>query len=101
MKNKEEILKKAKELFPQSKPRHYLTEGQRMGFEKGALMMLDQLDCDPVLWLQKNKKFISIRSIEKALNMPDSTLIKAINGAQKLPEKWRQPLNDFIKSLRS
>jgi hypothetical protein len=31
-------------------------------------------------WLQKNKQFLSIRAIEQHLEMPDSTLIKAVNG---------------------
>lgn len=50
-------------------------------------------------WLQKNKDFLSIRGIEKHLGMPDSTLIKAVTGAQKLPKKWEQPLTDFINNL--
>lgn len=50
-------------------------------------------------WLQKNKDFLSIRGIEKHLGMPDSTLIKAVTGAQKLPKKWEQPLSYFINNL--
>jgi hypothetical protein len=49
--------------------------------------------------LRKNKNYLSIRGIEKKLGMPDSTLIKAVNGVQKLPEKWKQPLDDFIRAL--
>ena len=37
----EEILKEAKERFPESKPRYYLDEGQRMGFQKGAKWVRD------------------------------------------------------------
>jgi len=48
-------------------------------------------------WLKKNKKFVKIRAIEQELNMPDSTLIKAVNGVQKLSKKWEEPLNKFIK----
>lgn len=51
-------------------------------------------------WLRKNKDSLSIRGIERQLNMPDSTLIKAVSGAQELPKKWEQPLNDFIKALQ-
>lgn len=47
-------------------------------------------------WLKKNKKFVKIRAIEQELNMPDSTLIKAVNGVQKLPKKWKDPLNKFV-----
>ena len=49
--------------------------------------------------LKKNKNYLSIRAIEKYLGMPDSTLIKAVNGVQKLPDKWKQPLDDFIRAL--
>ena len=49
--------------------------------------------------LRKNKKLLSIRAIEKDLGMPDSTLIKAVNGVQKLPDKWKQPLDYFIRAL--
>lgn len=51
-------------------------------------------------WLRKNKEFLSIRGIEKHLGMPDSTLIKVIKGTRELPEKWKQPLEDFIKVLQ-
>jgi hypothetical protein len=51
-------------------------------------------------WLRKNKDSLSIRGIEKQLNMPDSTLIKAVNGTQELPKKWIKPLEDFIKVLQ-
>lgn len=50
-------------------------------------------------WLRKNKESLSVRGIEKQLGMPDSTLIKAVKGTQKLPKKWEQPLSDFINNL--
>jgi len=49
--------------------------------------------------LKRNKSYLSIRGIEKELGMPDSTLIKAVNGVQKLPQKWKQPLDNFIRVL--
>ena len=49
--------------------------------------------------LKQNKRFIKIRAIEQELKMPDSTLIKAVNEVQSLPEKWKQPLDDFIRAL--
>lgn len=55
---------------------------------------------DKISWLRKNKEFLSIRGIEKHLGMPDSTLIKVIKGTRELPEKWKQPLEDFIKVLQ-
>ena len=51
-------------------------------------------------WLRKNKDSLTIRGIEKQLKMPDSTLIKAVNGTQELPKKWIQLLNDFIVELQ-
>jgi len=52
-------------------------------------------------WLQKNKEFLSIRAIEQHLKMPDSTLIKAVNGVQNLPKKWEQPLKTFLMGLQN
>jgi hypothetical protein len=34
-------------------------------------------------FLKNNKQFLSIRAIERYLEMPNSTLIKAVNGVQK------------------
>jgi hypothetical protein len=51
-------------------------------------------------WLRKNKTILSIRGIEKELGMPDSTLIKAVNGSQSLPKKWKEPLNEFVTELK-
>jgi hypothetical protein len=51
-------------------------------------------------WLQKNKQFLSIRAIEKHLEMPDSTLIKAVNGSQNLPKKYEKRLSKFLMVLQ-
>lgn len=50
-------------------------------------------------WLKQNKRFIKIRAIEKELNMPDSTLIKAVNEVQSLPKKRTESLNAFLTGL--
>jgi hypothetical protein len=50
-------------------------------------------------WFKNNKRFIKIRAIEQELNMPDSTLIKAVSGVQNLPKKWQEPLNKFLTGL--
>ena len=50
-------------------------------------------------WLKDNKRFIKIRAIEQELNMPDSTLIKALNEVQSLPKKWHEPLNNFLNGF--
>ena len=51
-------------------------------------------------WLQKNKQFLSIRAIEQHLEMPDSTLIKAVNGSQNLPKKYEARLSKFLMVLQ-
>ena len=52
-------------------------------------------------WLRENKNSLSIRGIERQLKMPDSTLIKAVNGSQELPKKWIEPLNRFLNNLKN
>ena len=53
-----------------------------------------------IKWLQDNKQFLSIRAIEQHLEMPDSTLIKAVNGSQKLPKKYEERLIKFLMVLQ-
>jgi hypothetical protein len=52
-------------------------------------------------WLKENKQFLSIRAIEQHLEMPNSTLIKAVNGVQDLPKKYYNRLEKFIMSLQN
>lgn len=52
-------------------------------------------------YLQSNKKFLSIRAIEQNLEMPDSTLIKAVNGSQNLPKKYEERLSKFLMGLQN
>lgn len=52
-------------------------------------------------WLHKNKQFLSIRAIEKHLEMPDSTLIKAVNCSQNLPKKYEERLSKFLMGLQN
>ena len=52
-------------------------------------------------WLQKNKQFLSIRAIEQHLEMPDSTLIKSVNGSQNLPKKYEERLSKFLMGLQN
>jgi len=51
-------------------------------------------------WLIKNKEFLSIRAIEKRIGCPTDTLQKYVRGRQNLPDKWKQPLEDFIMALQ-
>ena len=53
-----------------------------------------------IKWLQDNKQFLSIRAIEQYLEMPDSTLIKAVNGSQNLPKKYEARLSEFLMVLQ-
>ena len=53
-----------------------------------------------IKWLQDNKQFLSIRAIEQHLEMPDSTLIKAVNGSQNLPKKYDERLSEFLMVLQ-
>ena len=48
-------------------------------------------------YIKKNKKFLSLTAIEKETGMPPTTLIKAVEGTQKLPKKWIEKLETFIK----
>lgn len=50
-------------------------------------------------WLQRHKSVLSIRAIEQQLNMPDSTLTKAVNQDRSLPKKWEQPLEKLLTDL--
>ncbi len=50
-------------------------------------------------WLRKNKKYLSIRAIEKEIGCPTDTLQKFVNG-RNLPEKWVKPLTKLIKALQ-
>ena len=56
---------------------------------------------DNINWLKENKDSLSLRGIERQLNMPDTTLVKAVNGSQKLPKKWIEPLKQFLNNLKN
>ena len=51
-------------------------------------------------WIKENKQFLSIRAIEQHLKMPDSTLIKDVNGSQNLPKKYEERLSKFLMVLQ-
>lgn len=52
-------------------------------------------------WLRKNKEYLSLRGIERQLKMPDTTLVKAVNGSQKLARHWENPLSKFLDNLKN
>lgn len=51
-------------------------------------------------WIREHKELLSIRAIEQKAQMPDSTLTKAVNGSQKLPKKWEEPLHKILMVLQ-
>ena len=51
-------------------------------------------------WLRDNKSFLNINKIEKELDMPSSTLQKALGGNRGLPKIWETPVNEFVKKLK-
>lgn len=51
-------------------------------------------------WLKNNKQFFSIDKIEKELQMPFTTIQQWIAGNRDLPEKWKEPLTEWIKQFR-
>ena len=77
------------------------TKSIQVGFKPDKLLsFLLTLDNNPIEWINANKQFLSIRAIEQHLEMPDSTLIKAVNGVQSLPKKYNVRLIDFIMVLQ-
>jgi hypothetical protein len=51
-------------------------------------------------WLRENKASLSLRGIEKQLKMPDTTLVKAVNGSRSLPKHWLEPVSKFLEELK-
>tara|TARA_R100000995_G_scaffold70727_1_gene39320 strand:+ start:5484 stop:5819 length:336 start_codon:yes stop_codon:yes gene_type:complete len=53
-----------------------------------------------LVWVKENKDFLSIARIEKDIGMPETTLLKAVNGIQHFPKKWEADLDDFVRKFR-
>lgn len=53
-----------------------------------------------IVWIKENKELLSIAGIEKAAGLPETSLLKAVNGGQKFPKKWEDKLSEFIKQLK-
>ena len=53
-----------------------------------------------LIWVKENKDYLSIARIEKDIGMPETTLLKAVNGIQHFPKKWEADLDSFIRKLR-
>tara|TARA_R100000988_G_scaffold74203_2_gene38816 strand:+ start:3754 stop:4083 length:330 start_codon:yes stop_codon:yes gene_type:complete len=54
-----------------------------------------------IVWIKENKELLSIAGIEKAAGLPETSLLKAVNGGQKFPKKWEAKLNQFVKKIKS
>jgi hypothetical protein len=52
-------------------------------------------------YLRDNSEYLSIRGIENKLQMPFGILTKAINGSQRLSDKWLTPLSKFLMGLQN
>jgi hypothetical protein len=52
-------------------------------------------------FLKHYNKIFSTKAIEEELEMPPTTLNKALTGQQNLPKKWVKPLNDYITNLKN
>ena len=52
-------------------------------------------------YLRTNSEYLSIRGIENKLKMPFGILTKAINGSQRLSDKWLNPLSKFLMGLQN
>ena len=55
-------------------------------------------------WIAKNKKFLTIRGINKHLNettgMPKTSLMDHFNGSQEIGKKWVGSVDEFVKELK-
>lgn len=58
--------------------------------------LINLMHMNMIEWLRENKEYLSIRAIEKKIGCPPDILSKAINGRQKLSEKWHEPLRIFL-----
>jgi hypothetical protein len=53
-----------------------------------------------IVWIRDNKELLSIAAIEKVAGLPETSLLKAVNGGQKFPKKWEKKLSEFVKKLK-
>jgi hypothetical protein len=48
-------------------------------------------------WLLDNKDLIKIKSVEREIGCPPTTLQKVAQGKMAFPDKWREPLKKWAK----
>jgi hypothetical protein len=51
-------------------------------------------------WLKDQKDYIVIRRIEKALDIPEGTLRKWVDGERNLNEQWHESVIDWVKKFK-
>lgn len=50
-------------------------------------------------WFKKHGRYMNISEIEKIVGCPKNTLRKFINGERTLADKWRYPIEVFVKGM--
>ena len=62
--------------------------------------MIDMKDCPPeVLWLKKNRRFLSLRQIAADIGIPHKTLVNYCNETHSLNESWWKPVTKWVRSM--
>lgn len=51
-------------------------------------------------WIKARKDFLNIYKVEKELEMPEGTLQKFVDGSRRLPDKWHDPVHDWVKKFK-
>lgn len=74
---------------------HYYKLGHKL-FNNRLLKKLQTFD--ELEWLKKNRTFLSINKIEKAIGMPITTLDKALKG-RGLPTNWHEPFKQWVSEF--
>ncbi|MBO9658331.1 MAG: hypothetical protein J7527_05855, partial [Chitinophagaceae bacterium] len=55
---------------------------------------------DNFQWLKDNASFLKISAIERALEMPEGTLKKFIDGRRDLPDKWKLSVDRWVSIFK-
>lgn len=50
-------------------------------------------------WLIDNKEYLNVKSIERAIDCPQTTLQKVLQGKMAFPPKWKAPLEKWAKKF--
>lgn len=53
-----------------------------------------------IAWFSKNASFIKREAVEKELGMPKTTLNQWVLGKRELPQKWIEPLTNWVKQFK-